>query len=230
MGILDFFRRKGPAIDRDMPITSAGYVVMDTELTGLDEKKDSIISMGAVRMKGGRICMGESFYCLVRPENGMRNETVVIHGITPSEVIDGKEIGEALDELTRFCGDDVIVGHFISIDTAFIKKEMKRRSSVALRNPVLDTYAMYEWLRSKGRVDHPQYCRLYEIAKIMNIPVEGSHNALVDAFITAQLFQRLIPGLLAAGVKEIGELLSIGHPAQGWSVPGIWNSSDLTVP
>ncbi len=37
------------------PITDVRYVVVDTELTGLDEKKDSIISIGAVRMTGGRI-------------------------------------------------------------------------------------------------------------------------------------------------------------------------------
>ena len=44
-----------------MALESARYVVIDTELTGLDEKKDSIVSIGAVRMEGGRIEMGDSF-------------------------------------------------------------------------------------------------------------------------------------------------------------------------
>ena len=43
------------------------YVVVDTELTGLDEKKDSIVSIGAVRMTGGRIELGDMFYRLVSP-------------------------------------------------------------------------------------------------------------------------------------------------------------------
>lgn len=37
------------------------YLVTDKELTGLDGRKDSIVSIGAVRMEGGRITRGNSF-------------------------------------------------------------------------------------------------------------------------------------------------------------------------
>ena len=53
----------------------SGIVVVDTELTGLDEKKDSIVSIGAVRMTGGRIELGDMFYRLVSPRDGSLRPT-----------------------------------------------------------------------------------------------------------------------------------------------------------
>ena len=56
---------------------------------------------------------------------------------------------------------------------------------------------------------------LYDIARSFGIPLEGAHNALQDAFTTAQLLQRFLPLLGAAGVIVIGDLLTIGAPFKG---------------
>ena len=56
---------------------------------------------------------------------------------------------------------------------------------------------------------------LYDIARIFGIPLEGAHNALQDAFITAQLLQRFLPLLGAAGVMDIADLRRIGTPFEG---------------
>jgi DNA polymerase III alpha subunit (gram-positive type) len=57
--------------------------------------------------------------------------------------------------------------------------------------------------------------RLYDIAKSIGIPPNASHNAIADAFTTAQLLQRFIPLLKEAGVHNIGELLKRGKPFKG---------------
>ena len=43
-------RADAARIDLSVPVATAQYVVMDTELTGLDYKLDSIVSVGAVKM------------------------------------------------------------------------------------------------------------------------------------------------------------------------------------
>jgi DNA polymerase-3 subunit epsilon len=195
-------------------------VVVDTELTGLDEKKDSIVSIGAVRMVGGTINLGNQFYRLVSPKAALKADSVCIHEITPSDVAEQPGIEAALDEFLAYAGNDILVGHFISIDLSFLNREMKRIHGCELPNPVLDTFSIYEWLRKRQRA---RDCfatpfagyRLYDIIKCFDIPVSGAHNAVMDAFATAQLLQRFIPLLAEAGAKDIGELLKIGTPFEG---------------
>ena len=215
-----FNKKKKPAIDESMPISDTRFVVVDTELTGLDETKDSIISIGAVRMVGGTIKLGDMFYRLVSPKAELKADSVRIHEIMPSEVAEQPGIEAALDEFLAYAGNDVLVGHFISIDLLFLNREMKLIHGCELSNPVLDTFSMYEWLRKRQRA---RDCfttaiagyRLYDIIKCFDIPVHGAHNAIMDAFATAQLFQRFIPHLTGAGAQDIGELLKRGTPFEG---------------
>ena len=99
--MLGLFERKDRKlkIDKRTPVTEASYVVVDTELTGLDEKRDSIVSIGAVRMTGARIELGDTFYRLVSPRTELGSDSVVIHEITPSEVAEQPSIETVLDEL-----------------------------------------------------------------------------------------------------------------------------------
>jgi DNA polymerase-3 subunit epsilon len=207
-------------MDETLPIGEMRYVVIDTELTGLDAKRDSIVSIAAVRMVGGRIDLEDTFYRLVHPETELTAESVIIHGITPSEVVKKPGIEKALSEFLQFCGNDVVVGHCVSIDLSFINREMKRILGYSMKNPAVDTSAMYEWIRKKfsSRRTFPYAFTdsgLYDIAQFFGIPVNGAHNAVMDAFITAQVFQRFIPMLIDGGIRSIGELLSVGNPSKG---------------
>jgi DNA polymerase-3 subunit epsilon len=213
--------RGAAAVDERTTIRDARYVVIDTELTGLNEKKDSILSFGAVRMRGGRIEIGETFYRLVSPERPLTAENVVVHEITPSEVAAKPGIDTVLTEFLEFCGDDILVGHFLTIDLGFLDRAVERQDrKKAVRNPVIDTFSVHEWLRLRLK-DHPYFlppeekCRLYEIAKSFGVPVNGAHNALMDAYTTAQIFQRMVPLLQSAGVRDLGDLLKIGRPFEG---------------
>ena len=44
-------------------------------------------------MTGGRIRLGETFYEMVSPRTAFRSETVVVHGIMPSDVTDKPAAG-----------------------------------------------------------------------------------------------------------------------------------------
>jgi len=219
-GLFKRGRRRPAEVDEHASISEARYVVIDTELTGLDEKKDSILSFGAVRMTGGRIELNETLYRLVSPETQLSAASIVVHEITPSEVAEKPGIKTVLNEFRDFCGNDVLVGHFLSIDLGFLDQEVKRLHGTPLRNPVLDTFSMHEWLRLRLK-DHPyflppaQHYRLYDIAKSFGVPVNGAHNALMDAYMAAQIFQRMIPMFQKAGVGELGDLLRIGIPFEG---------------
>jgi DNA polymerase-3 subunit epsilon len=221
--MLEFLKQKKQfpvSFNKDSPITEVRYVAIDTELTGLNERKDSIISIGAVRMTGTKIELGSTFHELIKPESKFKPTSVVVHGITPSDVLEKPNVDAILTDFLEFCGSDVLIGHCIAIDLSFVNKEMKRVFGTSVSNPVIDTYNVYTWLQTKVTVgpysSSPlKDSSLYEIAKRFNIPVRGAHDALMDAFIAAQLFQRFIPALISAGIETIGGLLTIGHPSEG---------------
>ena len=215
-----FNRKQNQTIDVAMQVSEVRFVVMDTELTGLDEKKDSIVSIGAVRMTGGTIALGDPFYRLVSPRTELKTDSVCIHEILPSDCVEQPGIEAVLDEFLDYIGKDVLVGHFTSIDLSFLNREMRRIHGCDLPNAALDTFSIYEWLRKR---EHTRDCfatplsgyRLYDIIKCFGIPVSGAHNAVMDAFAAAQLLQRFIPLLAGAGVEDIGDLLKIGKPFEG---------------
>ncbi len=213
-------KRKYQGIDPGACIADVRYVVLDTELTGLDENKDSIVSIGAVRMTGGKMGLADTFYRLVSPGTELRADSVVIHEITPSDVEAKPQLAEVLAEFLDFCGNDVLVGHFISIDLAFLNRELKRIRGADVTNPAVDTFSVYEWLRKRLKSRDcfatvaPRWS-LYDIIKCFGIPVNGAHNAMMDAYTTAQLFQRFLPLLTEGGARDIDDLIKIGMPFKG---------------
>lgn len=201
--------------DLGTPIDKVRYVVIDSELTGLNPKKDSIVSLGAIRMSGTRILLGQTFYKLVSPRSKLTGESVVIHGITPAEVAEEPLIDSVLPEFLDFCGADIMVGYMPEIDFAFINREAKHIFGEVVRNPVIDVLALDIWRKRRIGEAHSSHPSLYDIAKGLDVPVKGAHNAIADAFITAQILQRLLPVLKDLGVKSLGELLAVCNPAKG---------------
>ncbi len=199
------------------PMHYYDYVVMDTELTGLNPKSDSIVSVGAVKMSGTMIKIGETFYKIVSPSTELTAESVVVHGITPAETAGKPSIGSVIDDFLAFCEGCVVVGHFISLDLTFINMELKRLSGRTFDNPVVDTYKIHDWIKHHSgdfsrHFGGDREKDLFSIAKNYKIQITEAHNALVDAFITAQLFQRFLGYLPKLGVKTVRELLLIGKP------------------
>ena len=210
-------------VDKNTPIFEAPYVVIDTELTGLDGDKDSIVSVGAVRMTGGRIDLGDSFYRLVKPTARITPASVMIHEITPADVAMEPAIDGVLDEFLAFCRGDIVVGYCIAIDLEFIDRELKRLHRAAFTNPALDIRSLCNRVRRRlpsletmARI--ADNARLHEIAAGFDIPIDGAHNAVMDAFITAQLLQRLLPLLHKTGIERVGDLLQAGHPSRQYDV------------
>jgi len=198
-------------------ISHATYAAIDIELTGLDEERDSITAIGAIKMSGGRIELGETFYRMI-DSGGTLMPVIDLKRSLEAGYFLNPETAAILSEFISLCGGDIIVGHLIVTDLAILKNEAKRTLGTEVKNRAIDTYKLYHWLMRRdpsGRVHSSEEVKLYEVAAHFGIAAPEERNALNDAFVTAQVFQRLMPLLAGEGVKTVGDLLRIGDPEKG---------------
>jgi DNA polymerase-3 subunit epsilon len=199
-------------------IGETDFVAFDTELTGLDFKQDSIISIGAVKLRGTTILPAKTFYRLVKPDCELKHKSVVVHELTHTDLACAEDLLDVIGDFVKFIGDAVLIGHFVHIDLNFVNKPLQQAYGVSLKNPALDTSTLHDWLYDNDSRFARHYqgmtmkSDLFSMAKKYGVDGGKSHNAFNDAFITAQLFQRFAPFLPGCGVRTAKELLKVARP------------------
>lgn len=96
------------------------YIALDLEMTGLDPKKDSILEIGAVKVKGKR--EEESVSFLIRQEKKLPVQITELTGITDEMARAGAKLDDAMEAFLEFAGERTWVGHNVAFDHKFIKQ------------------------------------------------------------------------------------------------------------
>ncbi len=192
----------GSGIDPERKLTELTYSVFDTETTGLlPSEGDEIIQMGAVRVVNNRLLRQEIFDQLVDPGIPLKPEGIPIHGITEAMVNGQPRLDVVLPAFHEFCAETVLVAHNAAFDLRFF--QLKEDSlGVRFTQPVLDTLLL-------SAVIHPsqESHRLESIAERLGINVIGRHTALGDAFVTGEVFLKMIPLLADMGIVTLRQAL-----------------------
>lgn len=166
------------------------FVVFDTETTGLDLKKNCLLSIGAVGIHNQSIFINDGFECYISQQI-FDNSTVKIHGIRKN---DAKKISEkeAIQQFLGFIENAVLVGHHVNFDIEMIQKALNNLGLPKLKNSILDTGNIYK----KTLIDKSlAHFSLDKLLKIYGIPPHDRHNAMGDAFLTAQVFLKIVKQL-----------------------------------
>ncbi len=191
---LDENNRLCRELDQNRPLNDYVYTVLDTELTGLSARKEEIVSVGAVRVRGLAIVPGESFSALVRPSIPLPKVSTLIHRITPEAIVEAPPLREVLPGLIEFCKGTLIVGHHIGLDMSFLNRACRKHHGLPLANPCLDTMRMAMLWREKRSPAHYERFSLNisyvltDLAEEFDLPRFTAHDALGDALQTAYLF------------------------------------------
>jgi DNA polymerase III subunit epsilon len=167
------------------------YVVFDTETTGLDIKKDTLLSIGGVAIYGSSLLVQESFYELIKVERGSGKD-IPIHGIMPKESLDGKDEKSALLAFLKFIDNSILVAHHIDFDLEFLNKSLSKYTPLKILNDSIDTAKLAERIEEKTnpnliRENRKQF-QLDSLCKKYEIPIFPRHHALSDSITTGILF------------------------------------------
>jgi len=177
----------------ETPIEQVRFVVLDSETTGLDPRKDRIVTIGAIAVLNHEILIEDSFEALLKVQ--FNSSAVTVHGVTRDESLAGLDEPEALDQFLRYLGNGIIVGHHIAHDVNTFNAGYERHFGFQMENASLDTMELALHLERDGAFagrDAIQDFSLDALCALFNVIPHDRHTAPGDAFITALVFQRLL--------------------------------------
>ncbi len=166
-------------------------VVFDTETTGLNPKKDEILSIGAVKVRGNKILMSEKFELFVKPRFEVNETSIKIHQIRNIDVQNALEPREAIEQFLHFIGARPLVGYYLEFDVAMINKYLKAWLNIYLPNPQIELSGLYHDKKIKRIPDGVIDLRFDVMMKELGLPIFGKHDALNDAMMSAMMYVKL---------------------------------------
>jgi DNA polymerase III subunit epsilon len=201
----DLLPEDAPATDGTL-LDDLAAVSLDTETTGLNVRRDRMLSVAAVPLQGARVYRAVTFDRLVNPGLRIPPGSTAVHSITNAMIDEAPPFHAIAEDLASFCGARVWIGHNIGFDIAILRREAKL-ASIPWREPVgLDTLRLYAALRPSA----PDI-ELDAVATDLGVGISGRHTALGDALMTAEVYRRLLPLLAEAGVRTLGEALAFAE-------------------
>jgi len=175
-------------------VAAAEFSAVDIETTGFSPKKDRIIEIGVVKLRGTAE-VGRTNW-LVNPGIPVPASAVSVHGITSEMLKDSPAFAKAVPAFADFIGDSVLLIHNARFDTAFFGAELARAGIPAPTNIVIDTLPVCrKWFANTRRHG------LESITEYLGIAVVRRHRAVDDAGALAAVF--------AAGLKTQPAAISL---------------------
>ena len=180
------------------------YVAFDLETTGLYNRRDKIIEIGAVRMKNGEEI--DRFQTFVDPGCKLERRTTDLTGITDEMLKGAPKIETVLPEFLKFVGDSYLVAHNADFDTSFIYSACKEQG-IAYTLTSVDTLTI-----SQNLLSELHKFSLDVVAKHFKLEDFNHHRAGDDALICGKIMRKLIPMLQDLGVSDVQSINNAMEP------------------
>ena len=174
------------------------FVAFDLETTGLSSREDTIIEIGAVRMKGGQELA--RFQTFVDPGRMLERKIVDLTGITDDMLVGAPKIEEVLPQFLEFVGDSPLIAHNADFDTGFIREAAKRQG-LKFTSTSVDTLIL-----SQNLLPQLNKFKLNIVAEALDLPEFNHHRAADDAVTCGLVFWNLVPRLDEMGIRSLGQI------------------------
>ena len=178
------------------------YVVFDLETTGFNAAGgDSIIEIGAVKLKDGEII--DKFDRLIKPPVPISERITNVTSITNEMVKDCPNEEEAVKEFLLWVNDLPMVAHNAKFDTSFIEMCYKKYNLGEYDNTVIDTLALSRALDSdQSRHGLSAITKRYGV----EFDEESHHRGDYDALGTALVFHKMMKKLSSINILKVSDL------------------------
>jgi DNA polymerase-3 subunit epsilon len=184
----------------------AGFASLDFEATGLDFSRDTIVSFGAVPVRGGRVVLADAVHQLVDPEIPPSASSQKIHELRPQDLAGAPRLEQAKHVLRDAIRGRYLLVWYADVEVHFLSaifgKSTRswRRRTIDVRNLAIEA----DGAPRSARADFGY--GLTWTAERLGVPVANPHDALDDALVTAQAFLILATRLPLGPEPTVGDL------------------------
>ena len=185
-------------------LAQARFVIVDVETSGLDTRKDRLLSIGACVVDRLRLRPGENYETVLHRDEPSERDNILIHGIGPQAQARGEAPEESLMGFLEFVGKQPLVAFHAGFDQAVLDRELRRTLGSRLPNAWIDAAFLAPALVPEARLPR---AGLDEWLAYFNLRVHTRHRALDDALATGELFLILLKRALTSGLDIVGSLL-----------------------
>jgi len=190
--------------DKEMLLQDAPVVVLDTETTGLNVRRDRIRSIGAIRIDYPELRTDAFFEVQFQHQSDI-DGGVAVHELLPRQ--GQTSPGKSLEALLDFIGGRIIIGHHIAFDAKVLEQALSRHFQypASLPNVLVDTAYLAQRLFPRHPMQRPW--SLDELCQKLGVPTYERHTAGGDAFVTGLVYLKLLGRLAADRPLRLGNVL-----------------------
>ncbi len=182
------------------------WVLIDTETSGLDLRRDRLIALAGVgiSLEGAqpRLCVADSIELvlacppdLALDEVARRN--ILLHGVGRGEQGEGLPLDEGLRRLLAWCDGAPCLAFHAAFDASMLERACQSTLGHGWPLPWLD-------LAEVARALHPElpHRQLDDWLAHFGLAAGQRHRASSDAWVSAELLQRLWPSWMAGAADR----------------------------
>jgi len=159
------------------------YTIVDIETTGLHEKEDEIIEIGAIKIIEEH---REFFHRLIKSKKPIPKYIEEVTGISNEISQSGDDLEDVIGEFVSFVNDRVIIGYNVDFDIKFINEALRKMNKSVLRNECHDLLKDIK----TDKHDLSNY-KLQTVLEAYGIDKKVPHRALEDAKIIYELSKKV---------------------------------------
>ena len=165
------------------------FISIDLETSGLNPEQDHILSIGFVEIHHQSIDLSTAQHWIIKSDQTLNEDNVVIHTLTDDVVAQGISLAEAMSQLLPILRGKVLLAHHAQVEQGFLSTACQRLYGGALLMPIVDTLAIAKRRLTRQRDVIPEgSLRLAALREHYHLPRYKAHHALNDAIATAELF------------------------------------------
>lgn len=176
------------------------FTAIDIETTGLDQNREAIIEIAAVKFRGSRI--EDEWSSLINPNRHVPEFITNLTGIDDAMLRGAPRLPDIARQLESLVGDTPIVGHNVRFDLSFLQKQIPFSY-----NEVIDTYELAAVL-----IPNASRYNLGSLGKELGILLPATHRAMDDAKVTMAAFNRLFEMARGLPLDLVAEIVRLSEP------------------